>query len=89
MSKNRAKLVNATDQDLQKEQLLDMKKLIERGDLDEDHRKDTFLSTKQPARTDEDEGQTATTTNSVFKKREVKKAGKKRKAEVSDGETDL
>ena len=88
MTKNRAKLVNATDQDLQKEQLLDMKKLIERGDLDEDHRKDTFLSTK-PARTDEDEGQTVNTTNSVFKKREVKKAGKKRKAEVSDGETDL
>jgi hypothetical protein len=89
MTKNRAKLVNATDQDLQKEQLLDMKKLIERGDLDEDHRKDTFLSNKQPARTGEDEGHAVNTPNSVFKKREVKKAGKKRKAEVSDGETDL
>ena len=64
-----------------------MKKLIERGDLDEDHRKDTFLSTK-PTRTAEKEGETANTANSVFKKREVKKAGKKRKAEVSDGETD-
>ena len=64
-----------------------MKKLIERGDLDEDHRKDTFLSTK-PTRTAEDESQTVNSTNSVFKKREVKKVGKKRKAEVSDGETD-
>ena len=65
-----------------------MKKLIERGALDEDFRKDRFLSTKPPSAAAEDEGKTLNTTNSIFKKREVKKAGKKRKAEVSDGETD-
>lgn len=54
-----------------------MKKLIERGDLDEEHRKDTFLNSK-PFRAAEDEGLTVNSANSVFKKREFKKAGKKR-----------
>lgn len=62
-------MVNATECDLQKEHLEEMKKLVERNALDEDYRKDTYLPSKA-----------APTSGSVttFKKREVKGNRKKR-----------
>ena len=68
-------LVHASESDLQKEQLQDMRKDIEVNGLDEDYRKDVYSKI---------EGKGA---KQGFKKREVKKSNK-RKAQVSDGEVD-